>query len=53
MIILDLENKISEEFEINRGVRQGCSLSPSLFNIYIYRRFSQRMEIRRKFKKNG
>jgi hypothetical protein len=47
IITLDLGHKILEESEINRGVRQGFSLSLSLFNIY--RRFSHRMEIRRKF----
>ena len=35
------ESRVSTEYEIKKGVRQGCVLSPSLFNLYtekIYRK---------------
>jgi len=32
---IKFNNGISEPLHINKGVRQGCGLSPVLFNIYI------------------
>ena len=34
-IALKLEGHYSEYFEVNRGVKQGDSFSPTLFNIFI------------------
>jgi flagellar hook-associated protein FlgK len=31
----EINNKLSKLLEINKDVRQGCPLSPTLFNIYI------------------
>jgi len=34
-ILIKFNNKLSKPVEINKGVRQGCPLSRTLFNIYI------------------
>jgi len=32
---IEFNDGLSESIHINKGVRQGCDLSPVLFNIYI------------------
>jgi len=34
-ILIKFNNKLSKSVEINKGVRQGCPLSLTLFNIYL------------------
>ena len=41
-----LEQRLSEPFEIKRGVRQGCVLSPTLFNLYTEYSFRESDELR-------
>ena len=33
--MIKFNNKLSKSVEINKAVRQGCPLSPTLFNIYL------------------
>ena len=34
-ILIKFNNKLSKQVEINKGVHQGCPLSPTQFNIYL------------------
>jgi len=34
-ILIKFNNKLSKPAEINKGVRQGYPLSPTLFNVYL------------------
>ena len=34
-ILIKFKNKLSKLAEINKGVRQGCPLSPTPFNVYL------------------
>lgn len=41
---IKVEGRFSEEIEIQRGVRQGCVLSPLLFNIYSEKLFEEAID---------
>jgi len=40
------EHRLSEPFQIKRGIRQGCVLSPTLFNLYTEYSFRESDELR-------
>ena len=33
---IKIGSKLSKRFEVFKGLRQGCSLSPALFKIYVH-----------------
>ena len=39
--VVRTEHDITEEFQVKKGVRQGCVLSPSLFNLYTEKIFRE------------
>ena len=39
--VVRTEHGITEEFQVKKGVRQGCVLSPSLFNLYTEKIFGE------------
>ena len=40
-VVVRTEHGITEEFQVKKGVRQGCVLSPSLFNLYTEKIFRE------------
>ena len=45
-VVVRTENRLAKEFIIKKGVRQGCVLSSSLFNLYIERIFREREDMK-------
>ena len=39
--VVRTKHSITEEFQVKKGVRQGCALSPSLFNLYTEKIFRE------------
>ena len=39
--VVRTEHGITEEFPMKKGVKQGCILSPSLFNLYMEKIFRE------------
>lgn len=37
---IKIGNKLSQKFPVNKGLRQGCCISPTLFKIYVARSLS-------------